>query len=25
VETADLPPAESRRRALDEIRARYTV
>jgi len=25
VETAGLPPAESRRRALDEIRARYTV
>ena len=25
VETADLPPAESRRRALDEIRARYAV
>ncbi len=25
VETANLPPAESRRRALDEIRARYTV
>ena len=25
VERADLPPAESRRRALDEIRARYTV
>ena len=25
VETADLSPAESRRRALDEIRARYTV
>jgi hydroxymethylpyrimidine pyrophosphatase-like HAD family hydrolase len=23
--TADLPPTESRRRALDEIRARYTV
>jgi hydroxymethylpyrimidine pyrophosphatase-like HAD family hydrolase len=25
VEAAGLPPAESRRRALDEIRARYTV
>ena len=25
LETADLPPAESRRRALDEIRSRYTV
>ena len=25
VETAGLPPAESRRRALDEIRVRYTV
>jgi 3-deoxy-D-manno-octulosonate 8-phosphate phosphatase KdsC-like HAD superfamily phosphatase len=25
VETAGLPPAESRRRALDEIRTRYTV
>jgi hydroxymethylpyrimidine pyrophosphatase-like HAD family hydrolase len=25
VESAGLPPAESRRRALDEIRARYTV
>jgi hypothetical protein len=25
VETAELPPAESRRRALDEIRARYAV
>ena len=25
LERADLPAAESRRRALDEIRARYTV
>ena len=25
VERAGLPPAESRRRALDEIRSRYTV
>jgi hypothetical protein len=25
VERADLPPAESRRRVIDEIRRRYTV
>jgi hypothetical protein len=25
VETSDLPPAESRRRAIEEIRARYTI